>query len=526
MAKIITTPEETKVKLAKGIDIIVDTVATTLGSKGLLVGLDYGYEVKAVRDGVTVANQIESEDPAEYFAVRAVQQACRKQVSMVGDGSTVVAILTKAIYKECMKNIAAGTSPMSLVEGLEKGRDILLEELTKHAIPVKSVEQAVQIATIASQDKVLGQQIGEIIFKLGLDGVVTTDESATGKTYVETQVGMQFEQGYVSPMFITDPARMEATVEGCRVLLTDREVKNVTEFAPLLEEMAKNKITSLVVIAPEVTDTMLGSMIVTKLKGGMNLLAVKAPYTGQVQKDFLDDLAVLTGARVVSRDAGDRFESVTVSDLGKANRITATEKATIVVGLSTEKKAIAERVKSLKALIARDEGSDYQKEKLKERFAKLTNGIAVVKVGAPLEMEMKNWIERAKDAIEATQAALKEGIVPGGEVIYLTIRNAFEGTDTKEISTLCANILAKALEQPFKTLLENADLKPDKHIEHIYNNRGIDVNDGKMKDMIEAGIIDPALVASQALINAVSVAIMLMTTKILVLPKPEEKKNG
>lgn len=516
----IITGDEAKNKIAQGVNAICDVVSSSLGPKGKQVGIDYGYEVKSIRDGVTIANSVFQEDPAENFAVRIIQQAARKQVAQVGDGTTVTCLLAQAIYKECMKNIAAGVNPMSLVKGLVKGKDVLLEALKIESTPLDSIEQAIQIATISAQDESLGKQIGEVIFNLGIDGVVTTDESPTGKTYVERHEGMQFDQGYISPAFITDPARMEATVENTHVLLTDKEAKNVSELAPLLNELSKGGIKNLVIIAPDVTESLLGSLIMAKIRGAMNVLAIKAPYTGQTQKDFLDDIAVLTGGRVVSRQAGQRFESVTIADLGQAVRITSTETSTLIVGSTEYKADVDARVESIKALIALDEGSDYQKAKLKERFAKLTSGIAVVKVGAPTEVEMKNWIERAKDAIEATTAALKEGFVPGGEIVYLTIRDRLQLLDA-----LAYQILYTALEVPYNKLMINSGLKPDAYISRITNQIGMDVIGEDLKNMIEAGIIDPTMVISQSIINAVSVASILMTTESLILPI-EEKQNA
>lgn len=517
MSKQIIQKEEARTKIKAGVEAIVSPVASSLGPRGTQVGIDYGYEVTSVRDGVTIAQSIQLEDAGENWAVRVIQQAANKQVATVGDGTSVVCILAQAIYEQAIQNIIAGVHPMELVSGLEEGRDILLAELAKHATPIKKIDQAVQVARISSQDEELGSLIGETIFNLGLDGVVTTDQSPTGKTYLDHQEGMQFDQGYISPAFITDPTRMEATIENTYVLLTDREIANVQEIAPLLDQFATNKVANLVVIAPDVTNSMLGSMIVTKLKGAMNLLAVRAPYAGNTQKDFLDDIALLTGGKVISSQAGQRFENVDITDLGKATRVTATEKSTLIIGPSEQKKHVTARVTQLKTLINRNEGSDYEREKLKERYAKLTNGIAVIKVGAPTEIEMKNWIERAKDAIEATTAALKEGIIPGGEIIYLTLRKALSQT------TLSQKILAKALEKPFITLLTNAGLEPYQYIEKVTDKLGIDVTDHHVKDMITAGIIDPALVTSQSLTNAISVAIMLATTERLILPLPEKK---
>lgn len=538
MSNQIITKEECRKNITNGVNLMGDTVSISLGARGRQVGIDYGYEVKSIRDGVKIARSVFPENKGELFAVRTILQAANKQVSSVGDGTTVVCLLAQAIYNECIKNIAAGTNPMSLVKGLEEGRDILLEALEKQSIPVKTKEQAIRIAKISAQDEELGQQIGEAIFDLGVEGVVTTDESPTGKTYVELQEGLQFENGYLSPAFVTDVDRMEATVENTKILLTDKEINNVQDLLPLMEKMLPAGLKSLVVICGEMSGSgsALPALIVNKLRGNMNLLAVKAPYVGQAKKDFLEDIAILTGGRVISIDSGERLENIALDDLGSAYRITATEKATmIVVDQETRKKqekAIKDRVKSLKALMEREEGSDYAKEKLKERYAKLQKGIAVVKVGAPTEIEMKNWIERADDAIKATQAALKEGFVAGGEIVFLQLRKSlhYEDLNGKDQGmsmnpSIAQHILYNALEKPFAKLLENAGLKPDTYLEKVTDKLGVDVTDGKVKDMIEAGIIDPTLVALESIKNAISVASILMVTEVLILPI-EEKKNG
>jgi chaperonin GroEL len=520
MPNYIVKGEELRKKKEEGASLLNDCVSISLSPRGRNVGFfGAGDMAMSIHDGVEIARRVVVEDPAQYWAIRTILQAANKQVADVGDGTTLVTILANEIYRQAQQNIIAGANPRSLVDDLIRNRDILIEELKKVAIPVNTEKQAIHIATVSAQDQDLGQKIGEIVYKMGVDGVVTYDESATGKTYIDFQEGCQFENGYISPAFVTDQNRMEATVENTHILLTDKVLNNINELLPLLKQFEQAKVSSIVIIAQDVIDNALGSMILTKLKGGMNVLAIRAPYAGQVQKDFLDDIAVLTGGVVISSQQGRRFDTVRLDELGKATRVTSTEKATMIVGGEGDKVLIEKRIQALKK-VKEDNltRSDYEREKLKERIAKLSTGIAVVKVGAPLEIEMKNWLERTKDAIQATTAALKDGYVPGGEVIYLTIREKLE-------KTLAGQILYRSLEKPYQILLTNAGLKPDAHMASMKDGLGIDVLDGKQKDMLKAGIIDPASVGIEAIKNALSAAIVLFTTEILIMPIIEKKEN-
>lgn len=512
--------DETQDKLLIGTRLLARAVGTSLGPLGNNMGLDYGHSVTTVHDGVTIAQAIHHKDLAVNFGIRVLREACNKQVAAVGDGTTAVAILGNAIFEEAHKNIVAGTNAMSLRKGLEEGRDLLLKELHKHVTPIKTKAQAVHIATISAEDDELGRQIGELIFDTGVDGVVTVEETHYPVTEIVKQEGMQFDKGYAHPYFITDPVRAEATIEDTFVLVSDKNVVNINELLPLFQEMEKEKLPkNIVIIAPDVTDSALASLLVNKARGVLNISCVKAPYSGQQQKDLLDDIAVLTGAQVVSNDAGMRFENTTLEMLGTAKRITSTKDATLIVGGQGDKKLIEDRVKQLRAEQDRDEGSEYQREKIRERIGKLTSGISVVKVGGATEVETKERLERAKDAVAATQAALKEGIVPGGEIIYLQIRKTLRTILPMPTSY---SILYNALEKPFVKLLENAGMKPDAYIPHLQKGEGVDVVKGIKVQMVEAGIIDPTLVPAEAITNAVSTAVQLMITKGLILPLPEE----
>ncbi len=508
---------DARLKLLEGAAILAKAVGSSLGPRGTNTLIDYGHSVSIVHDGVTIARAVESDDTAIQAGIRVIREATNKQVSAVGDGTTVVTLLAEAILRECITATSTGTNPMSLRQGLEDGQALILRAINALTIPVKTLEQKIQIATISAEDSELGKQIGELVHKVGNDGVITVDESKGSETYVDLQEGMQFENGYLSAYLITDAEKMTATVEKPRLLLTDKPLNNISEMMPLLKQF-ENKEPNLVIIAPDVTDTALASMVVTKIQGGMNVLAVRAPYSGQQQKDFLNDIAILTGGVVVSEEQGRRFESVQLEELGRCDRVTATDKATLIVGGKGDKALIKERIISLRSLQERAEGSDYQQEKIRERIAKLTNGIAVVKVGGATEIEMKERKERAIDAVAATQSAVAEGIVAGGETVYLLSRGVLD-------TSLPHRILYNALAKPFYTLLEHGGLEAARYIDKLKPDYGVDVTDGKTKDFIKAGIIDPARVSKEAIKNAISVAVQLMTTSTLITDKPKEEPH-
>lgn len=514
--------QKARARLLKGTEAIAKAVGSTLGPRGQNVAIDRGYDMQVVHDGVTVAKSIELKDPFANAGVRIVREAANKQVDEVGDGTTVVTILAFAIIRQCMQVIATGVNPMSLRSGLEGGVVKLLKELDKLSKPVKTEAEKILVATISAEDAELGKMVGEIIHKVGADGIVTVEESSYAESFVEHQEGMQFDKGWFVPYFVTDPARMEATVEDSFVVITDQELANINELLPLL-----NKITqvtkNVTFIAPDFKASALQSFVATKLNGGMNLNCVQAPLLGQKQKDFLQDLAILTGGIVITTDAGMRWDSIELSQLGKAHRITSTKDATIVVGGQGDKEAITERIESIKSQLSRAEGSAFEIEKLKERIAKLSSGVAVIKVGGHTEVEMKERKERALDAVAATKAAVEAGIVVGGETVFLHIR---EKLDREK--NFAENLLYQALEQPFRKLVENAGLDAGQMIERLSTKAygcGVDVTDGTIKDFWQAGIIDPVKVPKAAIKNAVSVAVQLMTTGAVIVPEKAEVKN-
>lgn len=507
-------------KLVEGSTLLARAVGTTLGPRGRNAAIDRGFDVIVVHDGVTVAREVEAEDPAVNDGVRIIRQAANKQVDAVGDGTTVTTILANAILTECQRIIATGVNPMELREGLEQGVNRLVTELDIVATPIETVEEKIQVATISAEDPELGKMIGETIDSIGVDGIITIEESKTAETFVEHQEGMQYEGGYISPYFVTNPARLEATVEDALILITDKNVVNIQELTGLLDKVTK--ITrNFVVIAPDVTDSALASFVLTKVQGGMNIMAVKAPSFGDTQREMLIDIATLTGGTVITGEAGQRFEGVELAQLGRAQRVTATKDATLIVGGQGDKGAITQRIEAIKEQLSRADGSDFQIEKLRERIGKLGSGVAIIKVGGHTEVEMRERKERAIDAVAATQAAIKEGIVPGGEVVYLTIRGKLPKTPT-------GKILYRALEKPFAKLVENAGQNAGTLLAKLEDKEvgwGFDVTDGVFKNMIDAGIIDPVQVSKSALLNAVSVAILAMTTDVLIVPVPERKEG-
>jgi chaperonin GroEL len=443
-----------------------------------------------------------------------MRQASQKTVQAVGDGTSVTQVIAYNIFKEAYKLSVAGINPMSLRKGIEEARDKVIKEIERLSIPIKTKEQMIHIATISAADKELGEMIGTLIHDLGKEGIVTVDETNKGVTHVEMIEGMQFDKGYINQLFVTNPQRMEATIEDPYILVTDKVLSEWTEFVPLAEKLAPVT-RNLVVIAQAVEDTVLESFIMTKLKGGMNILAINAPLFADKQKAFLADVAILTGAKFVTEDAGMKTTEIEVEDLGHADRVTSTKDATVIVGGKGDKYTIQERIKSLQLDLDR-QTSQFETEKLRERIGKLSKGIAVIKVGGQTDIEIKERKERVIDAIAATQAARDTGIVPGGETIYLLVRDVLDNNPAH-------NIVYNALEKPFAKLLENAGLNYNRFIDKISLEKGMDVQDQALKDLVKAGVVDPTKVPVEALRNAVSVAIQLLTTKALVVYKDEKR---
>jgi len=510
-------------KIMEGVNILTEAVSMTLGPRGRNVGFCRGdqkgniFGRDIVHDGVSVARAIELSDEFQNFGAQVVKEAAQKQVDACGDGTTCVVILAQAILQECIQITSTGVNPMGLRKGLEEGVDRLIKELDKHAKPIKTLAEQIQIATISAGDKELGELVGKTLHDIGVDGVVTIEESKSSETTVVRQQGLQFDKGYYHPLFMTDPKEMIAVAENTYVLVTDKDITSLEDMSTLLEAIAGRGAT-LTIISPNVGGEALPLLIQNKLAGKLLTLAIQAPSFGQNQKNVLQDIALLTDAKFITQDAGHELKDVVMGDLGFAEHITSTKNETIIVGGRGSKKTLSDRVKSIKKQME-TEDNEFDQMKLKERYAKLTNGVAVINVGGHTEIEMKERKERVDDSVHATKAAMEKGIVVGGETIFLKIREMLGDSITDKI-------LYRALEKPFNKLVENAGLDAGQLRERLLSypdlNMGIDVMDSKLKDLMKAGIIDPLLVPQRALYNALSVSIALLTTGALIVPELKE----
>ncbi len=523
MAKIIKFDSEAREKLLKGINILTEAVAATLGPKGRNVALDKKWGApQVVHDGVTVAKEIDLEDPFENMGAQLIKEAASRTNDVAGDGTTTATILTQAIVAEGLKNITAGANPMILKRGIEKAMEVLVEELKKMSKKLVTAEETQQVANISAQDTSIGKLISEAITKVGKDGVITVEEGQSLEVGVEYKSGMQFDKGYASSYFVTDSDKMEASLEDPYILITDKKISSMSELMPFLEKfVAVSK--ALVIIAEEIEGEALATLVLNKLRGSINILAVSAPGFGDRRKDQLLDIAILTGGVVISEETGRKLESLEIEDLGQASRVTSTKDNTLIVGGKGEKKKIESRI----AQIKRELGSatlEFDKEKLAERLAKLTGGVAVINVGAFTEVEMKEKKERVVDAVAATKAALEEGIVPGGEIALLRAAKVLDSVKVSEEERVGVEIVRKALQKPFRKLVQNAGLDEGVSLAKVLEasgSMGIDVMDGSLKDLVKSGVIDPVKVTRSALQNACSVAIMVMTTDVLITDAPE-----
>ena len=528
MAKQLVYAEAARKKLQAGVAAVAQAVGTTLGPKGRNIALDKKWGAPSVvHDGVSVAKEIELADPFENMGAQLIREAAEKTNDITGDGTTTATLLTQAIVDEGVKNIAAGANPMILNKGINLATQQALDSIKKQAKPIKdSAEQIVQVATISAQNEEIGGRIAEALKKVGADGVVTVEEGKGMALEIDYREGMEFDKGYISAYFVTNPDTMEATIEDPYILLTDKKISSIQDLLPFLENFVKVS-KNLVIIADGIDGEALATLVVNKLRGTFNVLGVEAPGFGDRRKEMLADIAVLTGATVISEDLGRKLEEVKVEDLGQADRVTTDKDNTVIVGGKGDKSAIAARIKQIRNEIEKTT-SDFDKEKLEERLAKLTGGVAVIQVGAATETEMKERQERVKDAVAATKAALEEGIVPGGGVVLLAAAAdiSLEGLTADELTG--AKIIKKALEIPARRLAENAGEDGSVVISKIKSEKrgvGFNVLTGEYADMIKTGIIDPAKVARTALQNAVSVATMILTTEGLVTDLPEEKKD-
>ena len=534
MAKKIIYGEEARLKLKSGVDQLADAVATTLGPKGRNVALDKSWGAPSViHDGVSIAKEIELKDPFENMGAQLVKEASSKTADVAGDGTTTATVLTQAIVAEGIKNITAGANPMVMRRGLEKAGEHVVGELKKMKKDLKT-EDVANVAAISAGDEELGKIIAGALESVGKDGLVTVEEGRGLTTEVEIKEGMEFDKGYASSYFATDPQRMTAEIDDAHILITDIKISSLQDMLPFLESFVKVS-KNLVIIADDIEGEALATLVVNKLRGTFNVLAVKAPGFGDRRKAMLEDIALLTGGTVISEDTGRKLESVTLEDTGLADKVTADADSTQIIGGKGDKAAVKARVAQLKREIAASD-SDFDKEKLQERLAKLSGGVAVINVGAATEVELKDRKERAIDAVAATKAALEEGIVPGGGVALLDIAQRMDlKSDTSSDEATGFNIVKAAIESPMRKLIENAGLDAGELIAkareasatgHGFNIKKVDsVETAKTVDMVKAGIIDPVKVVRTAVQNAVSVATMILTTEALVADDPEEKKN-
>lgn len=528
MAKQILFSEQARHKAKRGVDILADAVKVTLGPKGRNVVLDKGYGSPVItKDGVTVAKEIELEDKFENTGAELVKEVASKTNDVAGDGTTTATILAQSIIHEGLKNVTAGSNPLLLKKGIEKGVRAITEALKKISKTVSSHEEIEQVASISANDNEIGKVIADAMKSVGKDGVITVEESQGFGIQKEVVEGMQFDKGYVSAYMVTNPDRMEAEYEDCYILITDKKLSSIQELLPLLEKIAQTGKKELVIIADEVEGEALATLVVNKIRGTFNSLAVKAPGFGDRRKEMLQDIAVLTGGKVVSEDVGLKLENTGLEILGQARKVKATKENTTIIEGKGDDKEIKARIGQIKKEIEQTD-SDFDKEKLQERLAKLSGGVAVIKVGAATEVEMKEKKHRVEDALAATKAAGEEGIVVGGGVAFIRALKSLENITTDNLEEKVGlDILRRALEAPIRQLAENAGKDGSVVVEAIKKsegNFGYNVLTNKYEDLVLAGIVDPTKVARSALENAASVASLFLTTEAIVTDLPEKKE--
>jgi chaperonin GroEL len=532
-AKQLAFAEDARRHLKIGVDAMANAVKTTLGPKGRNVALDKKFGAPTItHDGVTVAKEIELQDPYENMGAQLLKEAATKTNDVAGDGTTTATVLAQMIVNEGLKNVAAGANPMLLKRGIEKGTAVLVEELKKMAKPVKGKEEIANVAAISAADPEIGKLLADVMDKVGKDGVITVEESKTGLAFETEYVeGMQIDRGYISPYFVTNPERMEAVLENVYILLTDKKISAHTDIVPLLEKLVQMGKRELVVVAEDVDGEALATLVLNKLRGMLNVIAVKAPGFGDRRKEMLRDMAILTGGNVITEEMGRKLETTQISDLGQVRKVIATKDDTTFIEGSGSDKDIKGRINEIKAQIEKTT-SDYDKEKLQERLAKLAGGVAVIRVGAATETELKEKKHRVEDALSATRAAVEEGIVPGGGVALINAIPALDRVQGNGDIGTGVQILKRALEEPMRQLAENAGHDGAVVIQDVRrvqkekgnSNIGFDVLAEDYVDLVAAGIIDPAKVTRSGLENAASIAAMILTTEALVTDMPEKEK--
>jgi chaperonin GroEL len=526
-AKQIVYSENSRQAILRGVNQLADAVKVTLGPKGRNVVLEKKFGGPTItKDGVTVAKEIELKDPLENMGAQMVREVASKTSDIAGDGTTTATILAQSIFREGVKAVAAGANPMALKRGIERAVEVVVEEVRKMSSKVENNEKIAQVGTIsANGDTTIGNTIAEAMQKVGKDGVITVEESKTMVTELQTVDGMQFDRGYLSPYFITDPDRMEVVLEEPYILIHEKKISNMKDLLPVLEQIARSG-KPLLVIAEEVEGEALATLVVNKLRGTLNACAVKAPGFGDRRKAMLEDISILTGGKAIMEETGIKLEGVRLDDLGKAKRVTVDKDNTTLVDGAGSQKAIEGRIKQLRAQID-ETTSDYDREKLQERLAKLAGGVAVIKVGAATETEMKEKKARVEDALHATRAAVEEGIVPGGGVSLLRAALALNDLKSAADEQIGVDIIKRACQEPIRQIVGNAGLEGAIIIEKV--RASADVNFGfnaateQYEDLVKAGVIDPAKVTRSALQNAASIAALMLTTEAMVAEIPEKK---
>lgn len=531
MAKQLVFEEDARRNLKQGIDALADAVKTTLGPKGRNVALDKKWGSPTVtHDGVTVAKEIELEDPFQNMGAQLLKEAATKTNDIAGDGTTTATVLAQSIVTEGLRNVTAGANPMLLKRGIEASCDAIVTSLKSMATPVAGPEEIAQVASNSAADHQIGELIAEVMDKVGKDGVITVEESKGLQFETEYVEGMQLDRGYLSPYFVTNNERMEAELESPYLLITDKKISSAQDIVPLLEKLVQVGKRELVVIAEDVDGEALATLVLNKLRGMFNAMAVKAPGFGDRRKAMLRDIAILTNGQVISEEVGRTLESTQLSDLGQADKVISTKDATTIVGGHGETEAIQGRIEEIRAEIE-NSTSDYDSEKLQERLAKLAGGVAILRVGAATETELKYRKTRVEDALSATRAAVEEGVVPGGGVALINSVPALANLDLDEDAAIGTKILSRALEEPMRMIANNAGLDGAVVIEKVRGlhsdgkaNIGYDVIQNDYVDMMEAGLADPVKVTRSAVENASSIAAMILTTAALITDIPEEEK--
>ncbi len=529
MSKIITYSSKAREAMLNGVKTLSDAVVVTLGPKGRNVVIDKSWGSPTVtKDGVTVAKEIELEDKFENMGAQMVKEVASKTSDMAGDGTTTATVLARAIYEEGQKLVAAGNNPMSIKRGINEAVKVAVKELQSISNPTKEQREIAQVGTIsANNDETIGNIIAEAMNKVGKEGVITVEEAKTMETTLEVVEGMQFDRGYLSPYFVTDPEKMVVALEEPYILINEKKISNMKDLLPVLEQIAKMG-KPLVLIAEDIDGEALATLVVNKLRGTLQVAAVKAPGFGDRRKAMLEDLAILTGGQVVSEDLGVKLENITLTDLGKAKRINIDKDNTTIVDGAGARSALEGRVRQIRAQID-ETTSDYDREKLQERLAKLIGGVAVINVGAATETEMKEKKARVEDALNATRAAVEEGIVPGGGVALVRCIPALEKMKIKADQKLGVKVVMRAIEEPLRQIVNNAGYEGSVVIDKVKKGEGafgFNAETGQYEDLIKAGVMDPAKVVRFALQNAGSVASLMLTTEAMIADKPEENAGG